>query len=191
MPYQKVHFVKHCYYHVFNRGVNKQPIFFSRDNYIYLVKLIGKYLQRYHVAMIAYCLMPNHYHFLLRQDDENSISLFLQQTFKSYVQAVNKQQARVGALFQNRPRAVWVDDSDYLLYVCRYIHRNPVKANLVARPEDWEFSNYCDWVGLRKGRLLDRNFISDLFPDIQEYVAFVSSDDDNEQFKRCEKYYLD
>jgi len=77
MPRRKNKFTIGHYYHVYNRGANREHIFFNEENYLYLLKLVKKYCQKYQVAIIAYCLMPNHYHFLLRQDGETSIAHFI------------------------------------------------------------------------------------------------------------------
>jgi putative transposase len=79
----------------------------------------------------------NHYHFLLRQETEKSLSRFMQVVFNAYVQALNLQQRRSGALFEGRFRHARVNTWEYLVILCRYIHLNPVRAGLMTRPEDW------------------------------------------------------
>ncbi|TDI72593.1 MAG: hypothetical protein E2O87_06750 [Bacteroidetes bacterium] len=70
-------------YHIFNRGANREPIFFNEANYLYLLKLIKKYLKKYDITLACYCLMPNHYHFIARQNSDAPISRFLQTTFNA------------------------------------------------------------------------------------------------------------
>lgn len=173
MPRRKNQFTTGHYYHVYNRGANRERIFFNENNYLHLLKLVKKYCQKYLITAIAYCLMPNHYHFLLRQDGEVTISRFTGTLFNAYAQALNKQTGRSGALFEGRFKDVHVDDAAYLLHLCRYIHGNPVKAGLVTMPEEWLYSNYLDWIGERPGKLIDHDFVNDFFLNLQDYKEFV------------------
>jgi putative transposase len=131
MPRRKNAFSKGHFYHVYGRGANRERIFFSENNYLYCLELVKKYRQRYGLTVIGYCLMPNHYHFLLRQDGEVSVSRFVGTLFNAYTQALNKEIGRTGTLFEGRFRSVWVDQEAYLLHLCRYIHANPAKAGLI------------------------------------------------------------
>lgn len=117
--------------------------------------------------------MPNHYHFLLRQDGETAVSHFIGVLFNAYAQALNRQIDRSGALFEGRFKDVHVDNDGYLLHLCRYIHGNPVKVGLVASLEEWLYSNYLEWVGERPGTLVDDDFVNDFFPNRQDYKEFV------------------
>jgi putative transposase len=175
MPYRKTNIATGNYYHVFNRGVNKQTIFFSDDNCRYSLRLIGKYAEKFSVQVVAYCLMPNHYHLLIRQDSDVPISKFIQGTFNSYVQALNKQQSRSGPLFEGRFKHVLVDRDEYLLHLMRYIHLNPVTANLTARPEDWPYSNYQEFTERRNERLVDLSIRDLFFASASDYESFVKT----------------
>ena len=181
MPYRNIAFAQGQYYHIFNRGAGKSKIFFVEDNYRYLLDLIQKYMGKYDISMIAYCLMPNHYHFLLRQMAGEPISKFINVLFNSYVQALNRQQDRTGTLFGGRFKHICLDDWNYLSHLCRYIHRNPVKAGLVSAPEDWVYSNFREWIGLRNSELKDDAFIQTHFPNPEEYMLFVNDIRDEEK----------
>ena len=122
------------YYHVYNRGCNRERIFADDGNYLFLLRRAKAFLADYALSMMAYCLMPNHYHFLLRLEQDGALSRFVQRLFNSYTQAFNKQQGRGGTLFEGRAKSVLVDTDEYVLHLCRYIHLNPVKAGLVAHP---------------------------------------------------------
>jgi putative transposase len=178
MPYRGDVFVQGHYYHIYNRGAGKGLIFFNSGNYEYLLYLVKRYCRRYGVTVIAYCLMPNHYHFLLRQETDQVLSKFINVLFNAYVQAVNRQQGRKGTLFEGRFRHVWVDREEYLIHLCRYIHLNPVKANLVPQIEDWPYSNYLEWIDQRTGALKDARFICDRFPTPEAYRQFVANTQD-------------
>jgi putative transposase len=173
MPYRKDVFAEGNYYHVFNRGVNKEPIFFNVGNYEYCVHLLKKYLDEYAVTMIAFCLMPNHYHLLLRQNGSKPPSSYINIVFNAFVQAVNKQQERVGALFGSRFKHSWIDREEYLIHLCRYIHLNPVKAGLVSRPEDWAYSDYSEWIGGRIKSFSVNVFFDEQFGSPEVYRRFV------------------
>jgi len=168
MPKRQTQFLPGHYYHIYNRGANRDAIFFREENYAYFLKLMKKYLLGNGIAVIAYCLMPNHYHFLLRLDAEVDLSEVLARLFRAYVLAVNKQQERSGTLFEGRFQDVHVDREGYLPHLCRYIHANPVKAGLVTDPDDWPYSNYPEWVGERPGKLVDRAFVAELCGELPD-----------------------
>ena len=192
MPYRGDVFVRGHYYHIYNRAVGGGLLFFNPGNYEYCLRLVKRYCQKYGVAVIAYCLMTNHYHFLLRQETDIPLSKFINVLFNAYVQAVNKQQGRRGTLFEGRFRHVWVDREEYLIHLCRYIHLNPVKAKLVSRPEDWLYSNYLEWVGQRPGTLKDEIFIRERFPTPEAYRQFVADYQDEVRVREyIDKYVWD
>ena len=173
MARRKVEFHKGNYYHVYNRGTNRQLIFRSNENYLFLLRRFGEALPGKWITVIAYCLMPNHYHFLLRQDGEVAISDLMQQTFNSYSKAFNKMYDRTGTLFEGPFKSIHVDKDNYLIHLCRYIHRNPLEANLVKDVQNWKYSNYLEWAGLRVGRLVDHDFVNSYFKTPNEYREFV------------------
>ncbi len=122
------------YYHVYNRGCNRERLFVNDENYLFLLKRAKSYLSEYPLSVIAYCLMPNHYHFLCRPEEDDSLSRYIQRLFNSYTQAFNKQQGRSGTLFEGRYKSILVDTDEYVIHLCRYIHVNPVRAGLVRDP---------------------------------------------------------
>ena len=192
MPYRGDVFTQGQYYHIYNRGAGKEQIIFNEGNYEYLLRLVKRYYQKLGATVIAYCLMSNHYHFLLRQETDEPLSKFAGVLFNVYVQAVNLQQGRTGTLFEGRFRHKCVDKWEYLVTLCRYIHRNPVKARLVSKPEDWLYSNYREWIGLRNGDLKDAVFIQDHFPNPEEYVSFVNDvEDEKKSYEKISKYMFD
>ncbi len=144
------------YYHLYNRGAHKLNIFREEDNYLYVLKLIKKYLRELNLSLIVYCLLPNHYHFLVEQLGDHPAGLLPQRVFNSYSKAYNKRYDHSGTLFEGRYKAKHVNSDRYLRHLCRYIHANPVKDGLVERLEEWPWSNYLEWVGRRQGKLVDR-----------------------------------
>ena len=117
--------------------------------------------------------MPNHYHFLLRQDGTEKISAFVQRTFNSYVKAFNKAYLRTGTLFEGPFKSIDIERDNHLTHLCRYIHRNPLEAGLVTNLDDWPYSNYLEWIGKRAATLYDANFVKDQFINSDDYERFV------------------
>lgn len=179
------------YYHVYNRGVNRQPIFACEENYQFLLRRIKQFLPIYPVRILAYVLMPNHYHFLVGVNKDGSLSPFFQRLFNSYSQAFNRQQNRTGTLFEGRAKSIHVDDSKYIYALVRYIHLNPVLAGLVTNPASWKFSNYLEWIDARKDGLFDSQFRALFFSSADEYKKFVLSDISDALERKTAKYYLD
>jgi putative transposase len=165
MPRRDNTFTAGHYYHVYNRGAGRELIFFEPDNYDYCLRLVKKYLREYSNSVIAYCLMPNHYHFLFRQDGDTPLSKFVGVLFYAYVQAVNRQQERTGTLFEDRFKHIHVDIEPYLLQLCRYIHANPVKAGLTTSLVEWPYSNYPEWIQTRGGVSSGSGIGGLLFPE--------------------------
>jgi REP element-mobilizing transposase RayT len=161
------------YYHIFNRGVNRQPIFFAQRNWTFFLQRLNEYFASDKAIIIAYGLMPNHYHLLVYVLDSAFSFSVMQPFVTSYTKAINKEQDRVGALFQGRFKGILVDSNDYLVHLSRYIHRNPVDAGLVARPADWVFSSYRDYIGLRQGKLPHPGIVLGQFSSPADYAAYV------------------
>ena len=174
MPYRKGTLRAGQTYHLYNRGNNRQHIFLESENYLYFLRQLRRYLLPVVIDVIAYCLMPNHYHLLifLKTDD---LSRPMQRFSLSYTKAINKRYARVGALFQGRFKAAIVETDPYLLHLSRYIHLNPVLAGLVKQPENWEYSSYQEYVGVRQGSLPSPQAVLSQFPSSSDYQRFVQS----------------
>jgi putative transposase len=173
MPQKRPEYLPGHYYHFYNRGAHKVSIFREPDNYLFVLQKMRKYVTEFKLTMIAYCLMPNHYHFLTRQDAKNAAGLLPQRVFNSYSKAYNKRYGHSGTLFEDNYKVKPIQTSSHLLHLCRYIHGNPVKDGLVANPADWPYSNYLDWIGERNGALVDRDFIDNQFSNAQEYQKFL------------------
>ena len=234
-----MHFEKNLIYHVFNQGNNKQPIFFERENYLYFLRKMRKYL-RPNADILCYCLMPNHFHWLIVPKDsgvaegtaikgmakiagtskvpaisdartkmagtskvpttsdartrskmagtskvpaisrQQRLTQDIGTLLSSYTKAINKRQGRSGSLFRGRTKAkngviddfITVDglhkellfrpDNDYARKCFQYIHNNPVKANLVVKATDWEFSSAKEYAGLRKGSMCNLELAASL-----------------------------
>jgi REP element-mobilizing transposase RayT len=150
------------YYHIYNHAVGNEILFYNDKNYEYFLSLIEKYLTGY-VDIYAYCLLPNHFHLLIKVKDLNGIdrskvqnnkkiskeisipkviSRQLSHLFNSYAQAINKQLSRKGSLFNNRFKRIQVTNERYFINLVQYIHHNPIEAGFVTNLSDWKFTSY-------------------------------------------------
>jgi len=144
---------------------------FGFDNFLQKFSKDEKQL----VQIIAYCIMPTHFHLILKQITENGISLYLRDFQNSYSHYFNTKHKRKGPLWESKFKNVLVKNDEYLFHLTRYLHLNPVTAFLVDRPEDWPFSSYkeymsegnqnegiCRWDGILDIKPLQyRTFVND------------------------------
>lgn len=161
------------YYHFYNRGRSRLSIFHDQRDYLDVLDKMKRYSRKYSIAVIAYCLLPNHYHFLARQDGTPRAGLLPQYTFNQYSKTYNKKYKHSGTIFEGPYRVRPVKDEHYLLHLCRYIHANPVSHGIVREIADWPYSNYHEWMGVRPGTLVDRAFVEAHFPDPAAYQSFT------------------
>ena len=163
------------YYHIYNRGAHQVSIFREPENYLFVLRNMKQYAQEFDLTLIAYCLMPNHYHFLIRQNGEARAGLLPQRVFNSYTKAYNKRYEHSGTLFEDNYKVIHVQSEAHLLNLCGYIHSNPVKDGFVTQLEDWPYSNYLEWIGERNGTLVDRDFIAEHFGTPAAYRDHIAA----------------
>lgn len=170
------------YYHVYNRGVNKQIIFKDDSDYVVFLSLLKKHLSkapaidRYgrevphykdEIELLAFCLLPNHFHLLVYQhDDDKAISKLLQSISTAYTMYFNRRYKRVGPLFQGTFKASRIDKDEYLQHISRYIHLNPKDY----RKYEWSSLSY--YLNNRQAEWLDPQRILDLFEG-DNYLQFL------------------
>ena len=125
------------------------------------------------VEILAYCLMPTHVHFILRQRMERGISIFMGNILNSYARYFNVKYKRFGPLWASRFKAVLIEDIEQMSHLTRYIHLNPTTANLGYNPEDWLYSSYREYLGeIEQGQCISlRENIIDMTS--QDYRKFV------------------
>lgn len=172
MPLRVTPLLTNNYYHLYNRGVNKGAIFFSDRNYQYFIKKLTFFFQA-KADVLAYCLMPNHFHLLIKVKSDNFVKISLQPFFVSYSKSINIEQDRVGPLFQGRFQANLIEDEGYLLDCAKYIHLNPVKAGLVTSPELWKYSSYGYYLHGENRSFVDTSAVMNYFDSVNEFREFV------------------
>ena len=182
-------------YHIYNRGAHKAKLFWCKRHFEFCRDLLIKNAEKHRVSLLAYCLMPNHYHLLMRQEQETSISKFLQATFIAYTQFVNTREGHNGTLFQGRAQSRRIDSDDYAISAARYIHLNPVLAHIVQQPEEWEYSDCKEWFASDSSteqNPIQRkkfDFRQQYFSSGLEYQHFMAEHLDNQEFQRCIELY--
>ena len=163
-------------YHIMLRGINRQVIFEDRDDNERFVDVIGFYKETCGFELLGYCLMANHAHILMRVGEE-PLSTVFRRIASKYVYWYNAKYERIGHLFQERFKSEPVEDDAYLLAALRYIHRNPVKAGICAKADDYEFSSYRDYFG--RAGVTDTSFVLGMMP-ADDLAAFTAQDNDDD-----------
>src|SRR3989338_4749073 len=125
-------------------------------------------------TLLAYCLMPNHFHFFIRQNTDIPISKLFLKICTSYSMYFNRRYKHVGHVFQDRFKAASVDSDSYFNRISVYIHANPKAAGLVEDLDDWSYSSYLDYVGKRKGNLCDTRLVLSGFKSGKAYADYVA-----------------
>ncbi len=155
-------------YHVYNQGNRKQPIFFGNQHYQLFLQLTKKYIVP-NGDILAYCLMPNHFHFLIYSNEISATKIklgsinisMLSNSFRMllsvYAQILNKEKIETGSVFRQKTKAKFLDPSslDNAINCFNYIHSNPVKASLVNHQQDWDYSSFNEYLGLFETNILN------------------------------------
>lgn len=193
------------HYHVFNRAVNKQTIFHNQDDYwrflfliLYLqsplsfpqvgrsVKEFVKHrvldntdeiVEKRTVELIAFCIMPNHFHLILRESEEGGISAYMQRVLNAYSKYYNTKYEKSGHVFQGPYQAVHIENNEQLLHLSAYIHRNPREMTKWFNKEvQYPWSSCQDFIDQNRwGKLLLPNIILEQFKNKSEYHKFIKT----------------
>ncbi|MBI2103834.1 transposase [Candidatus Woesebacteria bacterium] len=206
MPKRKVIFANQYYYHVFNRSINKEPIFIrykecqrALNTLVYyrflnprvrlsyflakgyetrkeILKSLSQHPQI--VKILAFCLMPNHFHLILHQTEENGISKFVSQFQNSYTRYFNTKNERSGHVFQGQFKAVLIEDEKQLLHLTRYLHLNPYSSLVVKNLEDLEnypYSSLSEYLKISQNpdSFVTTELVLSFFSGPKAYKKFV------------------
>lgn len=194
---RKIIFDSLYYYHIYNRGVDKRQTFYDKWDYVrfleslkyfnninsvgfyrkYLIEkdvkntcsassLLAEQVNQQHIDLIAYCLNPNHFHLLVRQISENGISEFMHKVGGGYTRYFNEKYKRSGALFQGKFKAKPIKSTYDLMKVSVYVNCN-AEIHGIAKAENWPWSGYLDYIGLRKGTLCNKQEVLDEFTSVE------------------------
>ena len=169
------------YYHIYNRGVEKRNIFLRKNHWGKFLQYLQKYCLPEYGEVLAYCLMPNHYHLIVFVNTEDFGSTVMMPLAMAYAKAINKELRRPGHLFQGTYQAKRIISTEQLIHLSQYVHLNPVVAGFVESPEDWAYSSYREYIGLRDGSLPNTSIILADFVDATEYQAYVEQKRDEKK----------
>lgn len=206
-------YIENSFYHIYNRGVEKRNIFLDDQDYHVILqylkeafspppdpktllknvsfkgstfKGIPRQVKNFStdIDLVAYCLIPNHFHFLIKQYNKYAIKQFMQSLTTRYSMYFNKKYSRVGALFQGIYKAILVSEEPYLLHLTRYIHRNPLKHTKILHSA---YSSYGEFLGVRKTKWIKPAEILSFFNNSKtslsitkktnSYKSFVEDED--------------
>lgn len=171
------------YYHAYARGASRNKIFKETADYEYFLKLFIRYLSDEvtydsagrpypqlvdHLELLAYCLMPNHFHLMYYQKDAGSISTLMRSVMTSYSRYFNKKYKRSGPLFETRYKSSRISNDTYLMHISRYIHLNHQNW------KTWKWSSYMYYKNNNFPHWLSPEKVLGLFPSTQKYLDFVA-----------------
>lgn len=202
MAYRTTPFVNDNFYHLFNRGVEKRQVFSNSNDYSRFLDVLYYYqfqgpkprfstYKRFKqkdfdkkpkiVEIECYCLMPNHFHLLVRQLKEKGVEEFMRKVLNSYTKYFNTRHKRIGPLFQGAFKAVIVETDEQLLHLSRYIHLNPFTSGLVEKLEDYQYSSFLAYTKQSKDQLCTEQTILNFFKNSKGYAEFIA---DNQEYAR-------
>jgi putative transposase len=147
MPRQKRLDVAGGIYHALNRGNAREDIFHKEEDYAAFERVLGEGLERYAVRLFSYTLMPNHWHLVLQSDKDGQMGRMLRWVTATHTLRYHSHYhtAGEGHLYQSRFKSFPIEDDEHFLTVCRYVERNPLRAKLVKRSQQWRFGSLYRW----------------------------------------------
>lgn len=197
MPGRIIPLVTEEIYHIYNRGTEKRDIYLQPSDFKRFVQTFSYYQfsqakikfsqftkqklssiltlpDNKQVEIICFCLMPNHFHFLIRQTKEGGISIFMSQLSNSFTKYFNVKYKRVGALLQGTFKAELIQNDEQLIHTSRYIHINPIVSGLVKSLENYKWSSYQEYI-TNQSVICSIDKVLELFSSPADYIEFVQS----------------
>ena len=181
--------------HIYNRGNNKEKIFFDEQDYRAFLFRLGLCLgfsenelnkekltsmpyfriritamERKNFKLHAFCLMPNHFHLLIKQTGGISISKLISKLCTSYSKFINKKYKRIGHVFQDCFKTTQIENNTQLMWTSAYIHMNPVKDKIVKHPAEYIWSSYNDYASNRNLIIVSKKLLLETFGDKKDFV---------------------
>lgn len=166
-------------YHIMLRGIDERELFLSDVDHIEFIEYIRKAKEKSNCYLYGYCLMKNHAHVLLKEDNEK-VGDIVRRIAVGYAQYYNYRYGRMGHLFQNRFTSEPIEDEKYFLTVLRHIHQNPVETGTVKSVSDYRWSSYREYVSSGKVEVIDRDFALELLSGRSGFVNFMQVKNDND-----------
>ncbi len=168
-------------HHITQRGNRRENVFFTDNDRLVYLEWLQEYCTRHEVDVLAYCLMTNHIHLVAVPNTDSGLQQALKPLHMRYAQRVNRNQGWKGHLWQGRFFSSPLDES-YMWAAIRYVERNPVRAKMVEKAEEYRWSSAASHCGLRKDSVLsDRKMWRDQFEAIGDWSSWLSADDGVEQ----------
>lgn len=164
-------------YHIMLRGINQQQIFEDQEDNEKFLEILEAYKVISNYKIIAYCLMGNHVHLMLKTEND-SLGQIFKRIGARYVYWYNIKYKRVGHLFQDRYRSEPVENDKYLLTVLRYIHQNPIKANLAKTINEYKYSSYNEFFKNQTNSIIDSELILNIM-NKEEFIKFNKEDNND------------
>ncbi|MCL5784669.1 MAG: transposase [Patescibacteria group bacterium] len=203
--FRKLVFQNNEIYHVFNRGIDRRSTFNDKKEFERIQKLIKFYrhknipirfsqvnqqpidirekmLEELHSSerildILSYCIMPNHFHFLLKQTSDKGISSFISNITNAYIKYFNTKYKRAGPLFEGVFKAVHIETDEQLVHASRYIHLNPVTSSIIPSEEleNYHWSSYPEYLSLSAEEISQKDLVLSMFKSTQAYREFVNN----------------
>jgi putative transposase len=172
-------------HHIVQRGNNKEKVFLDRKDYEKYLSFLEKYSEEKEAFILAYCLMPNHVHLLVKPSEDDGLAKLMQGATLCYTQYFNRKEGRTGRLWECRYHSTVVDGDSYLWTVSKYIEKNPVRAGIVKKPEDYPYSSAKAHILGKKDPLLKEPLFGK--SDLNEYKSFIRSEEDKKIVEEIRK----
>lgn len=144
-------------FHILSRGNNRQKVFRDDKDYQFYLELLQRYKEEHNFLLYHYCLMPNHVHLILETTRQTDLSKLMKQINLKYHYYFRRRYRYCGHLWQGRFKSLLIEKDSYLIACARYIERNPVRAKMVEKAEDYRWSSYLYYVNGKNNPLLDRD----------------------------------
>ena len=167
-------FLKERVFHFYNKTPEGKILFKCDKDYEYFLLKFKRNVSKYPCEIYAYCLMPNHFHFCLKQSSEIPIYKLFNDTLISYALYYNSKYQCKGKLLQGKLQHKRICKDEYLISLCQYIHSNPVKAGIVNKVSEWKYSNFPEYTAARNGKLFSKELIKMYHEVFENYNLFVS-----------------